>query len=72
MMEDVAYEVSEEANEISQGREQDLVDELGENMEIIEEPDLDRDAFFEAAEPALENLFENRFEQDLQDIRDLA
>lgn len=72
LMEDVAMEVTEEANEISQGREQDLIDELGEEMEIIDEPDLDRDAFFEAAEPALEDLFESTFNQDLEDVRDFA
>jgi len=72
MLDDVAWEKTEEANEIAMDREDDLVAELGEEMEIIDEPDLDRDAFFDAAEPALENLFNERFEQDLQDVRDLA
>jgi len=72
LMEDVAWDITEEANEITMAREDDLVAELAEEMEVIDEPDLDRDAFFDAAEPALESLFEERFVQDLQTIRDLA
>ncbi|WP_331232961.1 TRAP transporter substrate-binding protein [Natronorarus salvus] len=71
MMEEVAWEVTEEAAQIAVDREDDLVDELGEEMEIIDEPDLDRDAFFDEAEPALERLFEERFEADLEEVRAL-
>lgn len=70
-MEDVAWEVTEEASETAVDREDDLVDELGEEMEIIDEPDLDRDAFFDEAEPALERLFDERFEAELEEIRQM-
>lgn len=71
MIEEIALDVTEEASEISLGREDDLIEELGDEMEIIDEPDLSRDAFFEAADPALENLFETRFEADLSEIRQI-
>lgn len=70
-MEDVAWEVTQEASEIAVDREDDLVDELGQEMEIIDEPDLDRDAFFEEAEPALRRLFDERFHAELEEIRQI-
>jgi TRAP-type C4-dicarboxylate transport system substrate-binding protein len=71
MMSDVATEVTKEASQTAMDREQQLLDELSETMTILEPPEVDREAFYTKAEPALERMFDERFEGSLEEIRSM-
>ena len=61
LVDEVADEVTAEASQQAEDREEDLIDDLeAEGMEVVD--DVDRDAFFDAAEPAVDQLFEERWE----------
>lgn len=67
---EVGQSATASAAEESQAREEELIDELGEQgMEIGD--DVDREAFQEAAAPAVEQLFEDTWEFDLETVRDM-
>ncbi|WP_280535967.1 TRAP transporter substrate-binding protein [Halopenitus sp. POP-27] len=60
LVDDVAAEVAEEANEMGMQREQELIDDLvDQGMTLVE--DVDREAFREGARPAVNALFEDRW-----------
>lgn len=63
---EAAERATEEANDISIDREQDLIDELSEDMTVIENEDIDTDSMYEAAEVAVVDMFEEEWEGDLE------
>lgn len=70
MIDEISQEVTQEAAETSQSREQDLIDELGENgMTIVE--DVDVETFREAGAPGVEQLFENQWAFDWDTVRNM-
>lgn len=70
MIMEIGQEATQSAAETSQNREEELINELGEQgMEIVE--DVDTAAFQEAAAPALEQLFENTWAFDLETVRNM-
>ena len=60
-------EVTREASDIALEREQTVLDELGEEMEVVD--DVDREAFVEAAMPAIEALYDEYYEADLEELQ---
>lgn len=67
---EAAEEASRAGSETAREREQDLIDELeAEGMEIVE--DADTEAFRDAAEPAVEELFETEWEGTWDQWRDI-
>jgi len=67
---EVGQSATESASEDSQSREQELIDELGEQgMEIVE--DVDSAAFEEAAAPAVEQLFESTWALDWETVQNM-
>lgn len=71
MMAEVADEVTEEASQKAIKREGQLLDELSESMTILEPPEVNRDAFYTKAEPALERMFDKKFVGTLEEIRQM-
>jgi len=70
MIMEVGQSATETASEQSQSREQDLIDELGEQgMTIVE--DVDTEAFQEQAAPAVEQLFESTWAFDWETVRNM-
>ena len=67
---EVGQQVTESAAEDSQEREQELIDGLAdEGMEIVE--DVDQEAFQEAAEPAVNQLFEDTWAFDWETVQNM-
>ena len=61
LVDEVADEITVEASQEAEDREEDLIGELeDEGMEVVD--DVDHDAFFDEAEPAVDQLFEERWE----------
>jgi TRAP-type transport system periplasmic protein len=70
MIMEVGQEATQSAAQTSQDREQELIEELGnQGMEIVE--DVDTAAFQEAAAPAVEQLFESTWAFDLETVRNM-
>lgn len=68
LVDEIGQSVSEEATEIAQDDEQDLIDELAnEGMTIVE--DVERDAFQEAAEPAINRWFEEEWASSFDEVQ---
>ncbi|WP_239642096.1 TRAP transporter substrate-binding protein [Natrinema versiforme] len=71
MIDEIVNEVAEEATQWARDSEEELITEAEENgMEIIE--DVDTDAFYEAAAPAVEQLFEETYAGSWEKWRDMA
>lgn len=71
MVMEVGQESTAEAAAEAQEREEELIDQLAENgMTIVE--DVDRDAFWEAGRPAVQNLFETTWAGSYEEIQALA
>ncbi|WP_254612604.1 TRAP transporter substrate-binding protein [Haloterrigena gelatinilytica] len=71
MVDEIATEVSEEATQWARDSEEELITEAEENgMEIID--DVDSDAFYDAAAPAVEQLFEETYAGSWEKWRDMA
>ncbi|WP_323174326.1 TRAP transporter substrate-binding protein [Natrialba sp. PRR66] len=70
LFDEVVNEVAEEATQWARDSEEELLSEAEENgMEIIE--DVDSEAFYEAAAPAIEQLFETTYAGSWDDWRNL-
>lgn len=70
MIMEVGQSATQSAAETSQNREEELINELGEQgMEIVE--DVDHEAFQQAAAPAVEQLFETDWEFDWETVRNM-
>lgn len=68
---EIGASVSEEATQLSQDREQDLLDELAdEGMTIVE--DVDIDSYQQAAEPAIDQWFEDEWVGTWDDVRNAS
>lgn len=67
---EVGQEVTQSAAETSQDREEQLINELGEQgMEVVE--DVDTEAFQERAAPAVEQLFEDTWAFDRETVQNI-
>ncbi|NHN49427.1 TRAP transporter substrate-binding protein [Halostella sp. JP-L12] len=67
---EAGQEATQSASETSQSREEELINELGEQgMEIVE--DVDTEAFQEQAAPAVEQLFEETWAFDWETVRNM-
>lgn len=70
MIMEVGQSATQAAAEESQSREEDLIEELGEEgMTVVE--DVDREAFQEQAAPAVEQLFEETWAFDWETVRNM-
>ncbi|WP_436348687.1 TRAP transporter substrate-binding protein [Natronorubrum sp. FCH18a] len=70
LFDEIVDEVTEEATQWARDTEDDLLTEAEENgMEIVE--DVDSEAFYEAAAPAIEQLFEEEYAGSWDDWRNL-
>ncbi|WP_086889391.1 TRAP transporter substrate-binding protein [Natrarchaeobaculum aegyptiacum] len=70
LFEDVAAEVTEEANETAFDREEERIDDLvDEGMTFVE--DVDRQAFRDAAEPVIDSWFEDEWAETWEDWRNV-
>lgn len=70
MIMEVGQQATQSAAETAQSREEELINELGEQgMEIVE--DVDHEAFQQAASPAVEELFETTWEFDWETVRNM-
>lgn len=70
MIMEVGQSATQSAAQTSQDREQQLINELGEQgMEVVE--DVDTSAFQEAAVPAMQQLFESTWAFDLETVRNM-
>lgn len=70
MLDEIADEVSQEATQWARDTEEELITEIEENgMEIVD--DTDSEAFYEAAAPAIEQLFETTYAGSWDDWRNL-
>lgn len=70
MIMEIGQEATQSAAETSQNREEELINELGEQgMEIVE--DVDTEAFQQAASPAVEELFETTWAFDWETVRNM-
>ncbi|WP_408960201.1 TRAP transporter substrate-binding protein [Natrinema sp. 74] len=70
MFDEIISEVTKEATQWAKSSEEDLLTEIEENgMQIIE--DVDSEAFYDAAAPGIERLFENSYTGTWDDWRNL-
>lgn len=63
---EAAQEATDEANEQALSREQSLIDDLSEEMTVIETEEIDTGSMYEEARPAVSQLFEEKWEGDLE------